>query len=60
MPIVHDTEHRLFAVGPATTTGRALGTAVAADPQLITRDGRPFRLSSLHGRKVLLVAWASY
>jgi hypothetical protein len=60
MPIVHDAEHRLFAVGPATTTGRALDTAVAADPQLITRDGQPFKLSSLHGRKVLLVAWASY
>ena len=35
-------------------------TAVAADPVLMTRDGNPFRLSALHGRKVLLVAWASY
>lgn len=60
MPIVHDAERGLFAVGPATATGRALSTAVAADPELLTRDGRPFRLSSLHGRKVLLVAWASY
>jgi cytochrome oxidase Cu insertion factor (SCO1/SenC/PrrC family) len=33
---------------------------VAADPELIDRDGNPFRLSSLHGRKVLLVAWSSY
>jgi hypothetical protein len=24
------------------------------------RDGKPFRLSSMHGRKVLLVAWASW
>lgn len=60
MPIVHDTVHRVAAVGPATATGRALSTTVAADPQLITRDGQPFRLSSLHGRKVLLVAWSSY
>ena len=44
----------------APTTGRALSTAVAPDPELIDRDGEPFRLSSLHGRKVLLVAWASY
>jgi hypothetical protein len=60
MPIVHDTDHGVFAVGPSTTTGRALNTAVAGDPQLITREGQPFRLSSLHGRKVVLVAWASY
>ena len=40
--------------------GTALATAVAADPVLEDRDGNPFRLSSLHGRKVLLVAWASW
>ena len=60
MPIVHDDTHGLWALGPATTSGRALDTAVAADPELVTRDGTPFRLSSLRGRKVLLVAWASY
>jgi hypothetical protein len=60
MPIVHDEAHRLWAVGPATATGRALSTVVAADPELLARDGGPFRLSSLHGRKVLLVAWSSY
>ena len=60
MPLVHDTEHDVCALGPATATGRALSTAVAADPVLTTRHGNPFQLSSLHGRKVLLVAWASY
>jgi len=60
MPLVHDDEHELWAHGPATVSGRALTTVVAADPELIDREGRPFRLSSLHGRKVLLVAWASY
>ena len=60
MPVVRDDEHDLWAVGPATISGRALSTAVAADPTLVDRDGKPFRLSSLHGRKVLLVAWASY
>jgi hypothetical protein len=60
MPIVHDEAHQVWAIGPATTSGRALTTAAAADPVLTTRDGQPFRLSSLHGRKVLLVAWSSY
>jgi hypothetical protein len=60
MPLVHDEAHGVWALGPATTSGRALATAIAADPELMARDGSPFRLSSLHGRKVLLVAWASY
>ncbi len=60
MPLVHDTDHGLWALGSATATGRALSTAVAADPTLIDRDGNPFKLSALHGRKVLLVAWSTY
>lgn len=60
MPIVRDETHGVVAIGPATLGGRALPSAVAADPELLTRDGQPFRLSSLRGRKVLLVAWSSY
>ena len=60
MPIVTDAQHGVSAIGPSTLSGRALPTAVAADPELIDRDGQPFRLSSLRGRKVLLVAWSSY
>ena len=60
MPLVRDDEHGVTALGPGSTTGRTLSTAAAADPELIDREGNPFRLSSLHGRKVLLVAWASY
>ncbi len=60
MPLVHDAEHGVWALGPATFTGTALSTAVAADPELQMRHGDPFRLSQLRGRKVLLVAWASY
>jgi len=60
MPIVHDAEHGVWAIGPGTSTGRVLSTATAPDPELIDRDGNPFKLSSLHGRKVLLVAWSSY
>ena len=60
MPVVHDDEHGLTAIGPGSTTGHTLSTAAAPDPELIDRNGDPFRLSSLRGRKVLLVAWASY
>jgi hypothetical protein len=60
MPIVHDDAHGLSAIGPGSASGHTLSTATAPDPELIDRGGEPFRLSSLHGRKVLLVAWASY
>ena len=60
MPLVHDEAHRLWALGPATASGRALTTAEVPDVELADRDGNPFRLSALHGRKVLLVAWASW
>jgi len=60
MPLVHDAEHGVWALGSATVGGTALTTAAAADPELISRDGSPFRLSSLRGRKVVLVAWSTY
>jgi hypothetical protein len=59
MPLVHDADHGLWALGPATA-GPELASATAPDPVLEDRDGNPFRLSSLRGRKVLLVAWASW
>ena len=60
MPLVHDEQHGVWALGTATLSGTALATASAADPELRTHDGAAFRLSSLRGRKVLLVAWSSY
>jgi hypothetical protein len=60
MPLVHDATHGVWALGPATLAERALSTAVAADPELEDREGRAFRLSSLRGRKVVLVAWSTY
>ena len=61
MPVVADAEHGVWALGPETAvTGRALTTAVAPDLVLPGADGNPFKLSSLHGQKVLLVAWASW
>jgi hypothetical protein len=60
MPVVADDEHAVTAIGPGSTTGHTLSSAVAPDPELIDRAGEPFRLSSLRGRKVILYAWASY
>jgi len=59
-PLVHDEERGLYAMAPATITGHALTSAEAPELELPDLDGNLFRLSSLHGRKVLLVAWASW
>lgn len=60
MAVVHDEGAGLWAVGPESLSGRALTTATA--PELVLRDldGDEFRLSSLRGKKVVLVAWAPY
>jgi hypothetical protein len=61
MPYVVDEANDVRALGPETaTTGRVLTTAVAPELVLPDKDGNPFRLSSLRGQKVLLVAWASW
>ena len=61
MPLVRDGAEPLWALGPETAvTGRALTTAVAPELELPDAEGNPFRLSSLRGQKVLLVAWASW
>jgi hypothetical protein len=59
MPLVHDEAHGLWALGPQSG-GRALASAEAPDLTLPDRDGNPFQLSTLRGRKVLLVEWASW
>jgi hypothetical protein len=59
MPVLHDEENALWAVGPESG-GRALTTAIAPDLVLPDREGNPFSLASLRGQKVLLVAWASW
>ena len=60
MPLVHDADHGLWALGPESLGGRALTTAVAPELVLPDLDGTPFALSSLLGRKVVLTAWASW
>ena len=59
MPLVHDEAHGLWALGPASG-GKALTTAVARDPVLRDRNGDSFSLSSLRGRRTIMVAWASW
>ena len=60
MALVHDANHGLWALGPETLNGRALVTAKAPDLVLPDLSGEEFRLASLRGQKVVLVAWAPY
>ncbi len=60
MALVRDKGHHLWALGPSTVSGRALESAEAPDFTLPDLHGRPFRLGSLRGQKVVLVAWASW
>jgi hypothetical protein len=59
MALVHDPKHDLWALGPESE-GHALASATLPEITLPDRHGNPFSLSSLHGSKVVLVAWASW
>ena len=59
MPLVHDEVHGLYALGPESG-GHSLTTARAPDLTLPQLDGSEFSLSSLRGRKIVMVAWASW
>src|SRR5947209_16452579 len=59
MPLIQDTASGLWALGPEAG-GRALTSADAPDLTLPDVHGNPFHLRSLRGKKVLLVAWASW
>lgn len=59
MALLTDDATGTVALGPESG-GQSLTTAVVPDLVLEDLDGTPFHLSSLHGRKVLLVAWASW
>jgi hypothetical protein len=60
MAVVGEPEKSLWALGPATVTGRALSTTQIGDLSLPDLDGNEFSFASLRGQKVLLVAWAPY
>ena len=60
LPIVHDAEAGLWAVGPESIGGSSLTTAEAMDFELPDVDGNLFKLSSLKGKKIIVYAWAPY
>ena len=60
MPMVQSGGDGLWALGPASFGGHVLASAVAPELELPDLAGRPFRLSSLLGKKVLVVSWAPY
>lgn len=59
MPLIEDAASGLWALGPEAG-GCALTSVEAPDLTLPDVDGNPFHLRSLRGKKVLLVAWASW
>ncbi len=59
MPLAHDETHALWAIGPESG-GRVLESARMPDLVLPDFDGQSFDVASLRGRKVLLLAWASW
>lgn len=59
MPLVQDEASGRWALGPEAG-GHALTSAVAPELTLPDWRGDAFRLSSLRGQKVVLVAWASW
>ena len=59
MPIVHDATHGLFAIGPDSGAS-LLASAQCPEISLPDLDGDEFLISSLRGRKVVIVSWASW
>jgi len=60
MPVAHDETHGLWALGPRSGDRRVLDRARMPDLVLRDFDGNTFDLASLRGRKVVLIAWASW
>ncbi len=60
LPIAAEPTHNLWALGPESISGTALTTADAIDFELPDVNGKPFRLSSQKGKKIVVYAWAPY
>jgi len=60
LPLVEDSSHGLWALGPETIGSRALATAQAPNLTLPDVNGEIFELASLRGKKVFLYAWSPY
>ena len=59
IPLAVDEKHGLWALGPRAG-GHVLASAELPELELYDFDGNAFDLASLRGRKVLIVAWASW
>jgi len=59
MPLVTDDQHGVSALGPQAG-GRVLDDLALPEIVLPDFEGNPFDVASLRGRKVLLLAWASW
>jgi hypothetical protein len=59
MPLARDEAHGLWALGPRAG-GRVLASEVLEPIVLDDFRGRAFEVATLRGRKVLLIAWASW
>jgi len=59
MPLVRDEAHEVWSLGPESAD-RTLSSARMPPLTLPDLEGRPFDLASLLGKKVLLLAWASW
>jgi hypothetical protein len=60
MPIAHDDAHGLWALGPRSGDRRVLDSTSMPELVLPDFDGNAFDVASLRGRKVVLIAWASW
>jgi hypothetical protein len=60
MALVRDERNDRWALGPESVNARALTTATAPELVLDDIDGNKFCLSSLRGKKVVIVSWAPY
>jgi hypothetical protein len=60
MPVAHDEAHSLWAVGPESGGRRVLDSVEMPDLVLPDFDGSAFDVATLRGRKVALIAWASW
>lgn len=60
-PVVHDASSQLWVLGTgANERASALATLQAPDFELPDLSGQLHRLSALRGRRVFMVAWASW
>jgi hypothetical protein len=60
MPIAHDEQHGLWAFGPRSGDRKVLDGAQMPELVLPDFDGGAFDVATLRGRKVVLIAWASW